>query len=86
MASQPERNGESIETAIIIEADSTAQGIPMEYAWLEEHFGERGRDWEFLMQALLQHEERSYDRLDIRLADGTDKSVYFDITSFFGKF
>ena len=80
------RTGESIEQAIIIQANSTPAGIRMEYQWVEQHFGRRGTDWQLVKQALLQEGDRSYDVLHIRLADGTEREIHFDITNFFGKF
>jgi hypothetical protein len=77
------RNGESFEEAIIIHAMSSADGVPKEYEWVERRFGRRGRDWELRYQAVMEHQERWYDLLAIRLAGGSEKDIYFDITSFF---
>lgn len=79
-------SGESMEEAIVIQADKTASGVSQEYQWVEQHFGKRGVDWQLVKQALLHKDDRAYDMLHIRLADGTEKQFYFDITSFFGKF
>jgi hypothetical protein len=79
-------SGESFEEAITIHARSSAEGVPKEYAWLELRFGRRGKDWKLISQSLCLREERSYDVLHIRLADGSEKKFYFDITEFFGKF
>jgi hypothetical protein len=79
------RSGESTEEAIIIRADNTAEGIRREYQWLERTFGARGVDWQLVVQVLLHDADRYYDMLRIRLADGTEKEIYFDITTFFGK-
>ena len=79
-----EKSGESIEEAIIIlDAESHAEGVASEYEYLERKYGKRGEDWEVERQALLQRDERYYDRIDMCFSDGTRKSVYFDITSFF---
>jgi hypothetical protein len=37
------------------------------------------------MQALLNHDGRMYDRIDIVGPKGESKSLYFDITDWFGK-
>ena len=34
---------------------------------------------------LIEKNGKQYDRLHIRLKDGTEKDVYFDITDFYGK-
>jgi hypothetical protein len=36
-------------------------------------------------QALINHGNRVYDKLDVLLPDGSSRSYYFDITSGFGK-
>jgi hypothetical protein len=76
-------NGESFEEAIIIHAKSGAEGVPKEYEWVEKRFGRRNQDWKLRYQAVMEHQERWYDLLAIRLADGSEKDIYFDITSFF---
>ena len=84
MVKYVEKSGESIEEAIIIlDAESHAEGVASEYEYLEKKYGKRGEDWEVERQALLQRDERYYDRIDVCFSDGTRKSVYFDITSFF---
>ena len=77
--------GESFEDAIPIHAGSSAEGVSMEYELLAERFGRPGVDFQMMSQALIHHEDRSYDVIHIRLADGTDKEIHFDITEFFGK-
>jgi hypothetical protein len=39
-----------------------------------------------IMQQLLFNNEKPYDRLDILLNDGTEKSYYFNISTFYGKY
>lgn len=77
------RNGESFEDAVIIHAVSSADGVPKEYEWVKRRFGRHGRDWKLRYQAVTEHQGRFYDLLAIRLADGSEKDIYFDITSFF---
>ncbi|NSW55245.1 MAG: hypothetical protein HPY44_04485 [Armatimonadetes bacterium] len=71
---------------IVIEAESTAEGIRMEYEWVSALHGEQGRDWQLVRQALIFLDDKKVDELHIRLADGTEKRYRFDITSFFGRF
>jgi hypothetical protein len=78
--------GDSFETAIVIQAENTDDGIRQEYAWVHLHYGKRDVDWQFEGQALSFHDDRPYDILRLILADGTKKDIYFDISSFFGKF
>jgi len=74
-----EKSGESIEKAIIVES------IAAEYEYLERKFGERGKNWELDTQSLVKKGNKYYDRIDLKLSDGTRKTIYFDITAFFGK-
>jgi hypothetical protein len=78
--------GTSQEEAVVITLTETRLGIPAEYDYVEMQCGRRGRDWKLLQQALfLGPAGERYDRLSIRLADGTQRDFYFDITSFYGK-
>ncbi len=82
-----EKTGESIEDAIVIlDAVNSIEGVGAEYEYLSKKFGVQGRDWRLVRQSLMPHSGRHYDRMDIELADHTKKTIYFDITSFFGKF
>jgi hypothetical protein len=70
-----DRDGLSIEKAILIKS------VPDEYAWIRQHYP--GSVVE--RQVLLDKNRTPYDKLDVKLADGQKISVYFDISSFFGK-
>jgi hypothetical protein len=52
-----------------------------EYAWIRQHVP----DARVTGQALINHDRRIYDRLDVTLPGGSSRSYYFDITSGFGK-
>jgi hypothetical protein len=45
----------------------------------------RGKDWNLKLQSLVQNEGKFYDRMDLIFSDGSEKTIYFDITKFFGK-
>jgi hypothetical protein len=78
--------GDTPETAIIIRGmPNHTRGVQAEYLYLTRRFGRRGTDWELTKQALLQVGGRSYDEMRIKLSDGTQKTIFFDITEFFGK-
>ena len=80
-------SGESIEDAIkILNASNESEGVTAEYQYLSERYGERGTDWKLERQSLLSEKGRSYDKMEIALSDGTKKTIYFDISDFFGKF
>ena len=79
-----EKSGETIEEAIIIlEAESHREGVALEYRYLREKFGKREEDWELEKQSLLRKDDKYYDKMDLIFSDGTRKTIYFDITSFF---
>jgi hypothetical protein len=79
--------GDSFKTAIIIQgAKNSLTGVEAEYRYLEQKFGQRNRDWKLIKQSLIHHGGKHYDLMEIQLADGAKKQLYFDITEFFGKF
>lgn len=75
-------DGSSFEKAVVIKGATEETGVKAEYAYLREHFS----GYTMGKQSLVNHEKRVYDVLDITTKDGAAKSVYFDITGFFGKF
>ena len=78
-------SGDSREDAILIKnAENHQAGVRAEYLYLQERFGKRDVHWKLFMQAKLKG-EKPVDWLVIRLIDGTTKSIYFDISEFFGK-
>jgi len=80
--------GNTIENAIIIKnAKNTNEGVAAEYAYVTQLYGSRGLDWNLVYQEGLTVENRTYDKLVIRIeSSGEEKSIFFDITSFYGKF
>lgn len=80
-------NGSTIATAIaILGAHGEMDGTASEYSYLAKLYGPQGSAWTIDQQSLLNHSGKSYDALLITLADGTKKTVYFDISDYFGKF
>lgn len=85
-------SGDSIKNAIkIIGARNECAGIRAEYEYLSQKFGERDKDWKlgdqscFNVYNLEEKNEKIYDKMYITLSDGTKKTIYFDITEYFGK-
>ncbi len=79
-------SGDSVADAVEIHgAVNELDGVRAEYRYLAEKLGERGKDWDLVMQALLEVDGKHYDRMDVALADGTRTTVYFDISAFFGR-
>jgi len=75
-------DGSSLERAIVVPRDTEKEGIAWEYAWIRDHVGEYRRK----TQRLLMSGERRFDQITVTLADGTDRTFYFDITRYFGRF
>ena len=78
--------GGTMETAVVVHASSSMSGIPAVYAYVSAMHGERGRDWELELQALMHADGRHFDVLKIKLANGKQETYHFDISEFFGKF
>lgn len=82
-----DNGGDSIEKAIVIrDAKSSFEGIAAEYDYLAMKFGARGKDWNLALQALINEKGKHYDQMNLDFPNGTKRTVFFDITSFFGKF
>ena len=78
--------GDTVENAVVITADSSKAGVEAEYVYIERACGERGAARNFLSQTQFTTEDgRNYDEITVRLADGTTRSFYFAIDSFFGR-
>jgi hypothetical protein len=73
--------GTSRETAFIIKADNMDAGVPVEYAILAKRFPK----WERTAQSLREVGGKRYDVHRISYK-GETKEVWFDITSFYGKY
>ena len=81
--------GDSEEHAVkIMGARDEQEGIQAEYWYLSQKFGERGKDWDLAQQSLLvdKNSGRVYDRMDLEFPNHSSKTLYFDITEFYGKF
>jgi hypothetical protein len=75
-------DGSSIEKAVIIcGASGESAGIAAEHLWLREHYP----SCRLTLQGLRDANGHAYDKMDILTADGQPRSVFFDITSFFGQ-
>jgi len=81
-----EKSGETPEDAIVIlNTKDSIEGVNAEYEYLGRKYGMRGKDWNLKLQSLVQNEGKFYDRMDLIFSDGSEKTIYFDITKFFGK-
>jgi hypothetical protein len=62
--------------------DTEKEGIAWEYAWIKERFGAYRRKGQRL---LMGDGGRRYDQVSVEVADGTERTLYFDITRYFGR-
>ena len=80
--SYSEGDGSSFERAIIVKAPNEQTGVPVEYAYIARRYPGYHRG----SQSLLGHGKRAFDVLEFTTKEGKKKTLYFDITSFRGKF
>jgi hypothetical protein len=78
--------GDTTETAVLISgALNSIDGTAAEYAYLRKKFGRENVDWNLVRQSVREQNGKFYDRLELELKDGSRKTVFFDISEFFGK-
>jgi len=79
-------DGSTFDNAVVINAEITSIGIPAEYQYISKIYGQWKLAWTLIDQSFFIHEHKYYDVLHIKLSDGVEKYIYFDITQFYGKF
>jgi hypothetical protein len=78
--------GDSMDNAIIITAESEVLGVGAEYEHIRQACHLAGKEYKIEGQSLLFGPNgKPYDEISVRLSDGTVRKFYFDISSFFGK-
>jgi len=78
--------GDSLQNAIVIK--KTPKGFSAagaELLFLTQRYGERARDWTLREQALLKVDSKTYDIYHVVLADGSERSLYFDVTGWLAR-
>lgn len=74
--------GATLQTAIVLPGiQHETEGVSAEYAYIAKNF----LGWKPGMQALLSDKGRRYDSIDLTGPDGSHKTIFFDITEWFGK-
>ena len=79
--SSAKKDGSNYENAIVIKAKNETAGVAAEYKWLREKYPGH----KLIQQSLSSEGKKHYDIMKIQTKDGEEKSIYFDITNFFGK-
>jgi hypothetical protein len=75
-------HGLTCEDPIVIEAANEGQGVPLEYAWIKQHYPGYRQGGQGMS---LCRENSIIDSIEFTTAAGEKKTVYFDITKWFGK-
>src|SRR5215469_3556609 len=76
-------DGSSMKEAIVISnAPNETTGIRAEYIWLHEHYP----GYTLQRQTLRSDQAGNYDEMQILTSDGKTLTVYFDISSYLGKY
>jgi hypothetical protein len=81
-------SGDSQEHAVkVLGAENEGEGTAAEYRFLSQKFGVQGKDWNLVIQSLLEDKDsgRVFDMMDLEFPDKTFKTLFFDITEFYGK-
>jgi len=77
-----QNDGSSYIKAIEIKVKGEFDGVKAEYKWLGENYpGYKSKE-----QMLVFNNNKPYDIIKIITATGEEKSIYFDISYFYGKF
>jgi hypothetical protein len=76
-------DGSSPDRAVEVPRDTESEGVAWEYAWIREHYGEYRKKEQGLV---MNPGGRALDRVTVQLSDGTEKTFYFDISRYFGRF
>ncbi len=78
--------GDSIANAIVIK--KTPKGLSAagaEMLLLEQRLGPRGERWQIKGMSSEQISSRTYDVYAIRLSDGTERAIIFDVTEWLSR-
>jgi hypothetical protein len=66
---------------VLEDATNTFNGIAAEHAYTRKHYP----GWRWKTQSLAGHGGRHYDVIEMIGPNGETKTIYFDITDWFGK-
>lgn len=75
-------DGSSTSQAIILLDKKESDGIAAEYDYLKKTYP----GYHFITETMIFENNRPFDKFQIKTADGTDQTIYFDISSYYGKF
>jgi len=73
-------DGSSAEQAVVILAETEDEGIDLEHHWIFDHYGRFRK----IRGGLASAEGKHFDVITVELGDHSEKTIYFDITGFYG--
>ena len=79
------KKGNSLENAIVLDAQDSITGVAMEHGYIDQLIDSLDADVISVKQNLIIENGRQYDKFVIKMNDGNERVLYFDISSFFGK-
>jgi hypothetical protein len=78
-------DGNSIANAIVIDANDTFDGVTQEHNYIDHLCSKLDTGIKSMDQTLIKENQRYYDKFIIKIGDGSERIMYFDVTSFFGQ-
>jgi hypothetical protein len=76
-------DGTSPQSAVVIQGPQNEfAGVKAEYEWIRQHYPGSTRQG----QSLVSQEGHLFDVIRITTNDGREMRIYFDVSSFFGKY
>jgi len=76
------KGGTSFDNAIVIKVEKESAGVAEEYKWLKTSYP----GYSLIRKTQTTNGNRHFDIIKIKTRNGQEKDVYFDTTSFFGKY
>ena len=73
-------DGTSVEQAVVVLAQTEDEGIDLEHHWIFDHYGRFRK----IRGGLAAADGKHYDVITVELADHSEKTIFFDITGFYG--
>jgi hypothetical protein len=73
-------DGTSADQAVIVLAETEDEGIDLEHHWTFDHYGRFRK----VRGGLAAADGKHFDVITVELADHSEKTIYFDITAFYG--
>jgi len=73
-------DGSSVDQAVVVLAEAEDEGIDLEHHWIFDHYGRFRK----IRGGLASADGRHFDVITVELGDHSEKTIYFDITGFYG--